>query len=215
MSRKRNRKKSAPHPAAPPLPPVGITLPDNLTADEIQHILANAIVEAEDIRTQREQAQEEQEQQEWHALIGYKDYAKEPRTLIRRVKCFGNRMQMVVKLMRLSKGKIKGDRATVSLLKTLLSLFFMAIRWALIGFSLFCLAYVLQQYVAAELLPHPWYINVLLLIVAVSSWMIARILKIAAAEMDKLEDRNYLLGIFASVTSIISIVFAIIAVVKG
>lgn len=215
MRRKRNRKQSAPHPTAPPFRTAGIALPNHLTADEMQHILAKAIIEAEDIRKQREQTQKERERQEWLALLGYKDYSKESHTLKRGIKCFGNRIQMGLRILRLSKRKIKGDRATVSLLKTLLSGFFTAIRWALIGVSLICFAYVPLQYVAAESSPQPWYINVFLLVIAVVSWMIARILKIAAAEMDRLEDRNYLLGIFASVTSVISIVLAIIAVVKG
>lgn len=214
MSRKRKHKKSMRHPDASLFRSAGITPSNNLTADELQHILANAIVEADDIRKQREQEQKEQERQEWYAAIGYKDYSKEPRTLMLGIKRFGNRMQMVWKLLRLSNRKIKGDRATISLLKTLLSSFFTVIRWAFIVLSLVCLAYIPLQYVTSGISPSPWYISVFLLIIAAFSLFMARILKIVAAEMDKLEDRNYFLGIFASVTSMISIVLSIIAVVK-
>jgi hypothetical protein len=39
--------------------------------------------------------------------------------------------------------------------------------------------------------------------------------RMASIEIEKIEDRNYLFGLFASVASIVSIVIAIIAVVKG
>ena len=63
MRRKRNRNQSERHATFPPFRTAGIALPNHLTADEMQRILAKAIIEAEDIRKQREQTQKERERQ--------------------------------------------------------------------------------------------------------------------------------------------------------
>lgn len=47
-----------------------------ITAEELQNIIANALLQAEEQRKQIEKDKQEQERQKWSEEIGYKDYSK-------------------------------------------------------------------------------------------------------------------------------------------
>ena len=47
-----------------------------ITAEELQNIIANALLQAEEQRKQNEKDNQERERQEWRRDIGYKDYSK-------------------------------------------------------------------------------------------------------------------------------------------
>ena len=55
MGKIRNKKKSKQNIASNPLQSVNISLPANMSAEEMQHLIANAIIEAEDIKAQKEE----------------------------------------------------------------------------------------------------------------------------------------------------------------
>ncbi len=77
----------------------------------------------------------------------------------------------------------------------------------------FCIYPLLQLFGLST--PIPWFQNVLYIMYGIIAFIFSRLFRMAGIEVEKIEDRNYLIGIFASVTSLISIVIAIIAVVKG
>lgn len=58
------------------------------------------------------------------------------------------------------------------------------------------------------------FIEILFMILSLPIFLIARIFRIAAIEVDEIKNDNYLFGIFSATTSIISIIVAIIALAK-
>ena len=188
-------------------------LPECLDKNEWQHIIANALIESEEIRKQREEKRKEEELKIWHENIGYKDYSNS------KFKCkwllqFLNDIWILYRFLFMPQRKIHGDRAISTLLKMILSLFFAVGSWIVFLLGLILFASIPLQFFIPSLRV-PWYINLLLALFSFLILIISGLLKISSIEVEKMEDRNYLVGIFASVTSIISITIAIIAVVRG
>ena len=110
---------------------------------------------------------------------------------------------------------IKGDRASFALMKLFLRIFFDFAKWILGLASLLFVVYGIALFFAPETLPVLWISNVGLTILGITTFFLSRMFRMASIEIEKIEDRNYLFGLFASVASIVSIVIAIVAVVKG
>ena len=49
--------------------------PSNISDDQLQHIIANAIVEAEEMKEQKKREAQEAEIAEWRKAIGLRDYS--------------------------------------------------------------------------------------------------------------------------------------------
>ena len=81
--------------------------------------------------------------------------------------------------------------------------------------SLLFVVYGIALFFASETMPALWISNVGLIVLGITVFFLSRMFRMASIEIEKIEDRNYLFGLFASVASIVSIVIAIIAVVKG
>lgn len=58
------------------------------------------------------------------------------------------------------------------------------------------------------------FIEIVFMILALPIFLIARIFRIAAIEVDEIRDNSYLFGLFAAMASIISIIVAIVALAK-
>lgn len=172
------------------------TIPKSLNSEELQHIIANALVEAENIKQSQEMTQKETERQEWAKTIGS--------TPTRRF----------FRLMFLPKSKIRGDNTTFQLLKLFAELFFELVKVVTLVFSVCMLAYVPLQYLVENFPCLPFGYDIVLLLFSLVSIILSRIFRVAAIEVDKIEDRNLLFGIFASITSLVSIIVAVIALIK-
>ena len=57
MGKGKSKKKAKQNTALNPLQSTNINLPENMNAEEMQHIIACAIVEAEEIKAQKEEEQ--------------------------------------------------------------------------------------------------------------------------------------------------------------
>ena len=68
MRKGRNKKKSKQNIASNPLQSVNISLSENMSAKEMQHIIANAIIEAEEIKAQKEEQNRKAALAEWHNI---------------------------------------------------------------------------------------------------------------------------------------------------
>ena len=179
-----------------------------MSADELQHMIANAIMEAEDMKAKREADRKAEELAEWHKVTGY-DKSK---TGIAKV---WNGFSSTVKAMFVAKKNIKGDRASTALIQLLLKSCFQVLRWICFILMLLLIATIPLSF-ACPLFPK---LNIFEIIFCVLGSMLLfifyRIFRIASIETEKMEDRNNLYGLFASITSIITIVIAVIAIVKG
>ena len=179
-----------------------------MSADELQHMIANAIMEAEDMKATHEADRKAEELAEWHKVIGY-DKSK---TGIAKV---WNGFSSTVKAMFVAKKYIKGDRASTAIIQGLLQLCFQ-ILYGICSF----LAFMLVAFIPLSfVLPNIDNLNgvqiVFYIIMAFFMFVSSRLFRLASIEAEKMEDRNNLYGLFASIASIISIVIAVIAIVKG
>lgn len=179
-----------------------------MSADELQHMIANAIMEAEDMKAKREADRKAEELAEWHKAIGY-DKSK---TGIAKV---WNGFSSTVKAMFVAKKYIKGDRASTALIQFLLKSCFQVLRWTC-SFIMFLFIVAIPLSFTSSLIPRlNWSQIVFCVLMSILMLMISRLFRIASIEAEKMEDRNNLYGLFASIASIISIVIAVIAIVKG
>lgn len=184
------------------------------TDEQLQHLIARAIVEADEIKEQERRKQQDAELLEWRAATGYKEFDDKSK-LLRGVKSFFNRFGCFIKLCFIPSKAIKGDRASFALMKLFLRIFFDFAKWILGLASLLFVVYGIALFFAPETLPVLWFSNVGLIILGITTFFLSRMFRMASIEIEKIEDRNYLFGLFASVASIVSIVIAIVAVVKG
>lgn len=193
---------------------LNLFLPEHIDKNELQNIIANALIESEEIKKQREEKQHEEELKNWQKTIGYKDYSNST-SKFKFFLQFWNDISILLKVCFISESKITGgDRVISNLLKIIPSLFFIIVKWLLTILALFIFLLIPFQVVNADI-QVPLYINMLFIILSIVVFMFSRIFKIASIEVDKMEDRGYLVGIFASITSTLSIIIAIIAVVRG
>ena len=184
------------------------------TEEQMQHLIARAIVEADKIKEQERRKKQDAELLEWRAATGYKEFSDKSKFL-RSVKTFFNRFWCFIKLCFVPSKAIKGDRASLALMKLFLRIFFDFAKWILGLSSLMFILYGIVLFFAPETMPVLWISNIGLIILGITVFFLSRMFRMASIEIEKIEDRNYLFGLFASVASIVSIVIAIIAVVKG
>lgn len=179
-----------------------------MSADELQHMIANAIMEAEDMKAKREADKKAEELAEWRKVIGY-DKSK---TGIAKV---WNGFSSTVKALFVSKKYIKGDRASTAIIQGLLQLCFQALYWICSFFAFMLLVCIPLSFALPNIEKMNEVQIVFYIIMAFFMFVSSRLFRIASIEAEKMEDRNNLYGLFASIASIISIVIAIIAIVKG
>jgi hypothetical protein len=208
MGKGRNKRKAKQNTVSKPLQSVNMKLPQNMSAEEMQHIIARAIVEAEEIKTQKAEEQSKIALAEWHATLGYKEYQNKLRNALNKLKVFFN-------ILFLPKKYIKGDRASAILLKSFISLFFWIMKWCSLLLSILLIVCIPIQYFVREMNQFPWQLDTYCIPFAFVAFVFSRLFRMASAEIDKLDDRNYLFGLFASITSLVSIIIAVIAIIKG
>ena len=176
----------------------------SFSAENIQHIIIDALVAAEDAKKQKEKEQKNEERKKLRQEMGYKDYSHK-KGIKKKFFVFVNRIKMILKLFFAPKHIIKGDDATFGLLKISIELFFSAAYWATTLFAIFGFVYIPLQYIVETIVILPALTSMFLGILAFVSFLLSRMFRMASIEIDSIEDRNLLFGIFASIASIISI----------
>ena len=185
-----------------------------ISSEEMQHLIARAIVKAGEIKVETCRTQQKAELKEWRATIGYKEFNSKC-WLWRKLRTFFNRVWCILKICFLPSDKIKGDRSSFALMKLFLQLFFVLAKWILLATSLVFVAHGIYLFFPQEVTASIVMSNIMIIFVGVTIFLLSRLFRMAIIEIEKIEDRNYLFGLFASVTSIVSIVIAIIAIAKG
>ncbi len=205
MSKGRNKKKKQ-----TPMPQQVVVTPSaGMSFHEMQHVIAMAIVEVEEIKERKKQEQKEAERKEWREAIGYKEY-DDKNKLIRGVKTFWNRIISFVRVCFVRKQHIKGDRVSFNLMRMLLYMSFDFVKICMNLLTAMFILYIPAQYIIPMFKIYPWHQSVLMGMYGLLTFMLSRLFRMASFEIEKIEDRNYLFGLFASVASIVSIIIAII-----
>lgn len=192
----KSRRKNAKEQKQSTNVPVNIVLPGSMNAEEMQQIITNALLAVEDTKAQKAKEQKEQERKEWEETVG------------------NNPLKRFFKILFLPKKYIKGDKTTFALLKVFVGMFFGLAKILTLLFSIFAIAYIPLQYVIAGISDLSIGQNIILAVYAVLSFLFSRMFRMASIEVDKIEDRSLLFGIFASVASVVSIAIAIVAIFK-
>lgn len=208
MAKKQGKKQK------PQVSPVQVTIPDGMSSEEMQHLISRAIVEAEEIKEQKAKEKREKESANWRAFLGIKDFSGK-KLIVRGIRTFLNRLWCVIKMPFLSKQKVTGDRATFGLLQS--SLFVVMSLASMIAFAAFAFFFIggIVSLVVFIVSGGSWFVSLQSVLLGLGCYLFFGIFHVAGMEIEKIEDRNYLLGIFASFASIISIIIAVIAIVKG
>lgn len=209
MAKKNKKNKSV-----APSNNLNIVLPETLSADEMKNILVEAMFEVEKRKADAEQEKAEKELKDWRDSLGIKEYPKDAKIRFRNVKQFFNTFGAFFRLSFISKKKIKGDRATTGLLKFFLAIIFDLAKFVLTVWSALLMLSIPLQYIVDSIPVLSIPQNILVFCFAVVSFVLSRLFRIASVEIDNIDDKNYLFGVFASITSIVSIIVAIISIFK-
>lgn len=186
---------------------VNIVFPDHMSADEIKHIIADGLMEFEERKRKRGEEEEKVRVEEWQQAIGVEDFSnvKQPR---RRWLTFKSNVKTFWKMCTISPKYIKGEGLTLGLMQGLLELFFGMLNVGFLLVSLILcvvgLVFLLQNgisFVSIVILAGLWAYGLL-------SFVLSRVFRIARFEAANISDRNYLFGLFACITSLITIAIA-------
>ncbi len=195
MPKKKSRKQATSS--------VNIIFPNNMGADEMKHIIADGLMEFEERKKQREEADRELRQKEWWQTIGIRDFSevKGPKRWL--LEC-SNFMRVVFKISFISEKQIKGEGISFGIMQMLLAKFFSLLNGVLLMCALILLVTGVVLLLSSSFL------------LALEAWMFgflvfiySRLFRIANFEIMNTKNHNYLFGLFACVTSIISIVIAV------
>lgn len=204
MSKRKKQAKGQPSQTA--VHTVG--LPTQLSADEMQRLIANAIVDAEKRKAEQEAEKRAAEQEEWAKTIGY-DKTKTG------IGGACNKVAVFCRLLFLRKKTIKGDRASVAIIQSWTALCFHVLRFVFLLAALASFLYPFASLAFSQMEPLTWWEFIGIIIIAGLLFFQSRIFRIAAIEAENMESRSDLFAIFAAITSFVSMAIAIIAVAKG
>lgn len=179
-----------------------------ITAEELQNIIANALLQAEEQRKQNEKDKQERERQEWRKEIGYKDYSKS-NSKFAGILGFLNGIKCGIKMMFMSSAKIKGYKTISASLSMGLSNNYLMAGLMSILLSL-CILIFTVAFIFLNLLP--WYITLLLFVLSFGLFINGLKHRLAYFEVTDIKDDNLILNILALHNSKISIIIAIISV---
>ena len=211
MSKKNSKSKNSQDKAKPTIP--SAIFPAEMSQEEMQHIIANAIIEAQKTKEDAKQKQKESNIRELHYAIGLKEYIDKNR-LLRIIKIAINRIKCFFKICFLSRKNIKGDRVTFGILSMLLTLIFALVSLVLyvVTFIFFvCGIIALIRGQGAPLWGIEWYAFIPF---SFAAFVFASIFRISSIEIEKVEDRDYIQSLLNIVLTIIAAVFAYLSLIK-
>ncbi|MDE7162587.1 MAG: hypothetical protein K2O44_00720 [Clostridia bacterium] len=178
-----------------------------ITPEELQNIIANALLQAEEQRKQNEKDKLEQERQKWREEIGYKDYSKS-KSIFAEFLSGLNGLICGLKLLFMPSKKIRGHKMISTSLNMELSNNYLFVGLTYLIFSLFIVAGTVTLLVLNLI---PWYIGLLLFIFSICLFLFALRNRLAYYEATYIKDDNFILNILASHNSKISIVISFIS----
>ena len=175
------------------------TIDEKLLAREI----VKAYEEAEHYKNAEKEKQEKKEHEEWLQFLNQKEYPLNEKWFLRKYHEFRNDFLGVRKLLFIKKEEVRDVRATFGLL-----------RLAVIG--VFSLCKWILYVCAAGLIYCVWNHTVELALgttISIALWVFARMFRIAAFEVEKIQDGNLIIALFSGVLSFVAVVTAIVAIV--
>lgn len=168
----------------------------------MEKIIAQAIIKADEMRVQKEEEKRKEIDKKWHETIGYKDYSNR-KGIEKWMFRFVNDIVILAKIPFIPKEKIETDWISWSLLKAAMVILFRLITYGFLLLALSLFYFSIQQK------------NFIYISFAFLFYALAGIFRMTSVEIDKIQDRNYLIGLFTAIITVISVIVAIITVVRG
>lgn len=168
--------------------------------ERITKIIVNALTEYDKQKREKEKTESEEKSKADEARLGIN----------------GNkgRILAVLKILFHPKKYAKNMNAGTALVKLALQGFYKIVEWITLICAILFLAVIPLQYCIPSVVPMKWYLSVVSGVWGVTLLLLSRMFRIAAIEVDEVKDNNYLFGLFTAVTSIVSAIVSIIALVK-
>ena len=168
--------------------------------ERVTKIIVNALGEYDKQKQEAAEVEKEKERKVAEAKLGIK----------------GNKgkFRAALKILIHPKKYAKDVNAGAELVKLALHFFYKSIEWIVAICALLLFVTIPLQYVVSNITRMEWYINVACGVWGVVLLLVSRVFHIAAIEVEEIRDNNYLFGLFAAITSIISAIAAVIALVK-
>ena len=173
---------------------------NNVNEEMLSNAITKALLEYDKRKEQEAQTNLKKEKAEFNAHLG--------------IESGKHKFSAAMKLLFRPKKYTKNLQANAELTKSVLKLIYKAVEWILLLLSIFMIAAIPLQFIIPGAPIAAWYIDVVIVVWAFPIFLLSRIFRMASYEINQIKDYNYLFGLFATVTSIISIVIAIIAIVK-
>lgn len=173
---------------------------NNVNEEMLSNAITKALLEYDKRKEQEAQTNLKKEKAEFNAHLG--------------IESGKHKFSAAMKLLFRPKKYTKNLQANAELTKSVLKLIYKAVELILLLLSIFMIAAIPLQFIIPGAPIVAWYIDVVIIVWAFPTFLLSRIFRMASYEIDQIKDYNYLFGLFATVTSIISIVIAIIAIVK-
>lgn len=168
--------------------------------------LAQAVLDAEQMRQQAEEKLAEEKRQEILKqrveALGEKDFSYIKNWFVRNLRTALNRLAVFIRLLFVPKEIAKNISAVDSLFRAATSGLFFIIRLVL-----YVITAVLLYLLVTEL-------NLVYFLYGIAAFVSAQIFRIAQIEVDYMKDREYLMAIFASIIAIVSLAVTIISEVR-
>lgn len=175
------------------------TIDEKLLAREI----VKAYEEAERYKNAEKEKQEKKEHEEWLKFLNQKEYPLNEKWFLRKYHEFRNDFLGVRKLLFIKKEEVRDVRATFGLLRLAVIGVFSLCKWILYVCAvwLICLACndTIKLVAGAA--------------IAFVLWVFARIFRIAAFEIEMIQERNLIIALFSGALSFVAVVTAIVAIV--
>lgn len=124
------------------------------------------------------------------------------------------KIRAVLKILLRPKKYAKNMNAGAGLVRVALYAFYKLVELIVGLCAILFIAVIPLQYCIPSVVPMKWYFSVVSGAWGITLLLLSRMFRIAAIEVDEVKDNNYLFGLFTAVTSIVSAIVSIIALVK-
>lgn len=184
-----------------------------LDDERITKIIVNALIEYDRVKEEKELNRKEEEQNEFYRTVGYKNFEEIDNKFKRRIAILLNRIVVFFKIMTMSKKRIKGIRTSIALLRIIPYRLLKFVSVFLFLAAVCAFGFIPLQIVFSILPQWETYQYFIVFLISFILYVLSQILRIAYIEIDMTEDQNFIFGTFTAVTTIISIIIAVIALV--
>lgn len=170
--------------------------------EALTEVIVKAYQRIEEQKRERENQEEEREAKAWQEALGKREYPQNEKWILRKIHSARNYIVTMWNMLFFKPENVSNLRTTYVLM-----------RISVIGTFRLC-EYVLYLFIMGiifNLVTKEVFVP-LGIVWALSSFLFARIFRIAAFEVEKIKDKNLLIAIFSGCISFVSVIIAVIAI---